>query len=135
MSHGVNASNGDPDEHDDNVEALALAAVVLVRPHAILLLVPVRTSGRVHAAAADVRLAVGGGGRLGRGGNVRLLRVRLGALGLVQGRGRDKMLNNGRVAGELVPRGGGALRRGLGDDGLQDGRLWVFSSAHPFVTN
>lgn len=120
VSIRVNASNGNPDEHDDNVEALALAAVVLVGPHAVLLLVPVGTSGRVHAATADMRLAVGGGGRLGRGGDVRLLGVDLSSLRLVEGRGGDEVLDNGRVARELVPRSRGALRSRLGDDGLQN---------------
>jgi hypothetical protein len=122
-----NGSDGDPDQHDDNVQALGLAAVILESPHAILLLVPVGTGGAVHAASADVGLAVGGRG-FGAGRHVRLLALDLGAAaGLVQGRGGHQVLDDGAVAGELVRRGGGALGSRLGDDGLEhrvnDGRV------------
>ena len=119
LLHELRGSDGDPDQHDDHVQALALATVVLEGPHAVLLLVPVGARGAVHAPAADVRLAVGGG-RLGAGRDVRLLGLGLGAAaGLVQGRRGDEVLDDGAVAGELVGGGGGALGSGLGDDGLQ----------------
>lgn len=113
--------NGNPDEHDNHVEALALAAIELVGPHAVLLLVPVRTSRAVHSSSADVGLAVGGGG-LGAGGNVRLLRLGLGtSAGLVQGGCGDEVLDDGAVASELEGGGSGALGGRLGDDSLQHG--------------
>jgi hypothetical protein len=117
------ASDGDPDEHDDNVQSLALAAIVLVRPHAVLLLIPVGAGRGVHAAAANVRLAVGGSGSLGRGGNVRLLGPCLAALRLVKRRRGDEVLDDRAVACELEARGGRALGSRLGDDGLEDRRL------------
>lgn len=119
----VVASNGDPDEHDDNVKTLALATVVLVRPHAVLLLVPVGTGGRMHATAADVGLAVGGGSCLGRRRDVRLLGAGLAALRLVEGGRGDQVLHDGAVAGELEARGRRALGSRLGDDRLKDRRL------------
>ncbi|KAI6749162.1 hypothetical protein HG531_008109 [Fusarium graminearum] len=94
-------SNGNPDEHDNNVQALALAAVVLEGPHAVLLLVPVGTGSAVHSSSADVRLAVGSGS-FGAGGDVRLLSLCLGAAtGLVQSGCWDEVLHDGAVAGKL----------------------------------
>lgn len=119
----VHNSNGDPDEHDNNVQALALTAVVLEGPHAVLLLVPVGTGSAVHSSSADVRLTIGGSG-FGAGGDVRLLRLGFGAAtGLVQGGCRDEMLHDGTVAGELERRSRSALGSGLGDDSLQHGAL------------
>lgn len=117
------ASDGDPDEHNDNVKALALATVVLVRPHAILLLVPISTGRRVHATAADVGLAVSGSGGLGRRRDVRLLGTRLTALGLVKRRSRDQVLHDGAVARELEAGGRRALGSRLGNYGLENRRL------------
>ena len=51
-------SNLDPHHHDDNIHALAIAALVLVAPHAIRFIVPESTRGAVHAAATHVWLPV-----------------------------------------------------------------------------
>lgn len=111
--------DADPDQHDDDIQALALTAVVLVRPHAVPLLVPVRAGRAVHAASPDMRLALGVGS-LGAHRDVRLLGLDLGAAaGLIQGGRGDKVLYDGAVAGELVLRVG-ALRRGFGDDFFQE---------------
>lgn len=120
-------SQGDPDQHNDHVHALALAPVVLVRPHAIRLLVPESTRRAVHAPAADMGLAVGRGrGRLlgvGAGADARFLARGAGTAGLVElGRG-DEVLDDGAVDSKLE---GGVCATGrgrLGDDGLQDGVL------------
>jgi hypothetical protein len=53
MAEGVHCSVGNPHDADDNVHALGLAALVLVVPDAVLLGVPVCTSGRVHSTATD----------------------------------------------------------------------------------
>lgn len=76
--------DANPDKHNDHVHALALTTVILEGPHAVLLLIPVRTGSAVHAASADVGLAVGGSS-LGARRDVRLLFFGLGAAaGLVQ---------------------------------------------------
>lgn len=117
------ALDANPDEHDDNVEALAFAAVVLIGPHAILLLVPVRARRAVHSSSTDVRLAVGGSG-FGACGNVGLLGLSLGAAaGLVEGGCGNEVLDDGAVAGELERGSGGTRGSRLGNDGLQDGVL------------
>ena len=129
----MNPLNGNPDEHDDHVQALALSAVVLESPHAVLLLVPVSTSGAVHSSSADMGLAVGGSG-LGAGGDVRLLGLGLGAAAsLVQGGCGNEVLDDGAVAGELEGGSVGALRGRFRDDGLQQGVLEV-RLALPFVS-
>lgn len=116
---GRAALNSHPDEHDDNVHALALAAVVLERPHAVLLLVPVRTSGAVHAAAADMRLAVRGRG-LGARRDVRLLLLGVSAGSrLVERRRGHQVLDDGAVACELERGRRRAAGSRLGDDGLE----------------
>lgn len=110
--------DADPYEHNDDIHALALTAIILERPHSVLLLVPKGPGGAVHAASANMGLAVRGS-RLGARGNVRLLALRLGtAAGLVEGRRGYKVLDNGAVAGEFVRGGRGALGGGLGYDGL-----------------
>jgi hypothetical protein len=53
MAEGMHCSIGNPHDADDNVHALGLAALVLVVPDAVLLGVPVCTSGRVHSTATD----------------------------------------------------------------------------------
>jgi hypothetical protein len=94
-------SNGDPDEHNDNVKALALTAIILESPHAVLLLVPVGASGTVHSSSTDMGFAVSGSG-FGAGRNVRLFSLDLGATArLVQGGRRDEVLHDGAVACEL----------------------------------
>lgn len=117
--------DSDPDDAHDDVHALALAAVVLEAPHAVCLLVPEGLGGRVHAPAADVRLAVGAcGSGVIAGGDVGIVGLDVGAaLGLVQGRRGNQVLDNGRVDDELVrgPLGAAAARgRRLGDEGLED---------------
>lgn len=46
-------SNRHPHDANNDIHALLVAALVLEAPHAVLLVVPVRADGRVHAAAAD----------------------------------------------------------------------------------
>lgn len=115
----------DPYQHDHHVEPLRLTAIVLVAPHAIRLLVPVRTRCAVHTSAADVGLAVGGGRCAGRGSLVLGLLGRGacrggGALGLVELRGRDEVLHDRAVDGVLVFGGRGVVGRRLGDDGAEN---------------
>ncbi len=111
--------NRNPDEHNHNVHALALAAVVFERPHAVLLLVPVRARRAVHPAPAHVRLAVRGR-RLGARRDVRLLALAVGPrTRLVERRRRHQVLHNGAVAGKLERRRAGALRGRFRDDGLE----------------
>lgn len=105
---------GNPYQHDHNVHALLLATVILVAPHAVGFLVPIRSRCTVHAAATHVGLAVRGGRRAGRG---RLVLGLLGrgacgsrcALGLVELRGRDQVLDNRAVDGILELGGGGIV--------------------------
>lgn len=119
------ALDSDPDDAHDDVHALALTAIVLEAPHAIRLLVPESLGSRVHAPAADVRLAVGAHGSIVvAGANMGVIGLAVAtALGLVQGRGGDQVLDNGRVDDELV-RGPlaavAAGRRRLGDESLED---------------
>lgn len=110
-------SQGDPDQHDHHIQSLGFAAIVLVAPHAIRLLVPVRTRRAVHTPAADVGLAIGGG-RCAGCGSLALLGLLGGgacrgggALGLVELRGGDEVLDDRAVDGELVLRGGGVVGR------------------------
>jgi len=67
-----------PDDSNDNVHALGLAAIVLEAPEPIVLLVPECLCGRVHAAAAYVGLSVRGCG-VGAGGDVWLVGLGLAA--------------------------------------------------------
>jgi hypothetical protein len=117
----------DPQNHDNNIKALALATVVLVRPHAVRLLVPVRGLGAVHTATAAVRLAVGarGGGLGARGGGRRAVRASsgVGPPRLVKLGRRDEVLHDRAVDGELVGRGTAGGGRRLVDQGLEDGVL------------
>lgn len=81
----------DPDDAQDDVHALALAAVVLEAPHAVRLLVPEGLRGRVHAAAADVGLPIRGRRARRVAARADVWRVGLGvaaALGLVERRRR-----------------------------------------------
>jgi len=48
--------HANPDNGDYYVEAFALAALVLVAPHAVLFVVPVGASSRVHASSASKAL-------------------------------------------------------------------------------
>ena len=116
-------SNLDPHDHDDDVHAFAAAALVLVTPHAVRLVVPEGALGAVHAAAAHVRLPVRR--RRLRRADGPLVRRAARAVRLVQLRRRDQVLHDGAVDGELVRGVGCARRRRLGDEGLQDGVLAV----------
>lgn len=118
-----NCLDADPNEHDDNIHALALTTVVLEGPHAVLLLVPKGPRGAVHAAPANMGFAMAGS-CLGARGDVRLLVFGLGAAAGLAERGRGhQVLDDGAVAGEFVRGRGGALGGRLGDDGLQHGAL------------
>lgn len=101
----------DPNQADDNIHPLAVPAVVLITPHAVPLLVPVGPGGGVHAPPADVRLAVRRDwGALRLNGDALGVGRRRGALGLVEVRGGNEMLDYGGVDGELV--GGVRVFRG-----------------------
>ncbi len=52
----------DPNDADDDVHALALAAVIFEAPHTVCLLVPECLGGGVHASSADMWLSVRSGG-------------------------------------------------------------------------
>lgn len=109
----------DPDDSNDYVHALGLAAVILEAPEAVILLVPEGLGGRVHAAAAYVGLPVSGGG-VGAGGDVRFVGLGLAAaLGLVETGGGHQVLHNGAVDHVLVRRSRARGGR-LCDDALQD---------------
>lgn len=117
-------SDGNPHQHNDDVHALVLATLVLVRPHAVRLLVPVCAASAVHAAAAHVWLAIGGGrgasrvgaGRSGLGG---ALLAGRGTLRLVQLRGGDEVLDDGAVDRKLKGGCSGLVRGRLGDDSAE----------------
>lgn len=101
---------GNPHDVDDNVKALLLATVVLERPHAVFLAVPVGAGGAVHSAAAD----------LGEAGGWFLGGIAIG--GTREGRG---VLDDGAVDGVLERRlvvGAGAR---LADQRLEDGVLFA----------
>lgn len=98
--------DGDPHDVDDDVEALLVAALVLVAPHAVLFVVPVGAGGAVHAAAAD--LGEGRGGVLGRVAVVG---------GPAEGGG---VLDDGAVDGVLERRLVVGARRRLADERLED---------------
>ena len=117
-AHG---SDLDPHDHDDDVHALAVAAFVLVAPHAVRLVVPEGALGAVHAAAAHMRLAVRR--RRLRGADGRVVGRAARAARLVQLRRRDQVLHDSAVDGELVRGVGRARRRGLRDQRLQDSVL------------
>lgn len=102
--------NPNPDNADNNIQALALPAIILVAPHAVPLLIPVRPGGGVHAPPPDVGLPVGRDGALGAILALGLRGRCVGALGLVELRGGNQVLDYGRVDGELV--GGGRLLGG-----------------------
>lgn len=112
----------DPDDADDDVHALALAAVVFEAPHTVRLLVPEGLGGRVHAAPADVRLPVGSG-RVAAvaGADARALLLDFASSpGFVEGRGRDEVLHNGAIDHVLMT---GSLSAGgsrLGYDSSED---------------
>lgn len=107
---GAHPLNPNPDNADNNIQALALPAIILVAPHAVPLLVPVRPGGGVHAPPPDVGLPVGGDGALAAVLALGLRGRGVGALGLVELRGGDQVLDYGRVDGELV--GGGRVLGG-----------------------
>lgn len=124
-------SLSDPDQHDDNVEALALAAVVLVGPHAVALFVPVSALCAVHAPSAHVRLSIGSGcgtrsGRVGSSCAFVLLGrgTGRGTLRFVERGSGDKVLDNRAVHGELEGWSTALFGLGLGYDGLKDIVLW-----------
>jgi len=115
----LRGSNGNPNQHNYNIQPLALTTIVLERPHAILLLVPVRTRSAVHTPPSNMRLAIGSG-RLGAGRDVRLFGLGFGAAaGLVEGGGGNEVLDNGAVASKLEARRRCVLRGGLGDNLLE----------------
>lgn len=112
--------DGYPDEHDDNVQTLALATVILVGPHAVLLFVPVRASRAMHSSSTDMGLAISSSG-FGAGRNVRLLGLSLSAsAGLIEGGRGDEVLDDRAVASKLERGSRGTLRSRLGNNGLQD---------------
>lgn len=118
----------DPYDADDDVHALALAAVVFEAPHAVRLLVPEGLGGRMHATSADVGLPIRGSRRGGVGARADVGFVALGvaaALGLIQSRGRHQVLHDGAIDDVFESwrlRAGGC---GLRDDGSEDGVLLV----------
>lgn len=100
--------NRNPNQHNHNIHTLPFPTIILERPHAILLLIPVRARSAVHPATTNVRLSIRGG-RLRARRHMGLLLLELApAARLVEGRGGDEVLDDGAVAGELV------LRRGAG---------------------
>lgn len=66
----------DPDQHDDHVETLVVAALVFVTPHAVRRLVPVAARSAVHPAPAAGALLLLGRGGCSRRALGRLLRAR-----------------------------------------------------------
>lgn len=98
LQEGRKCLESNPHDVDNNVKALLLAAVVLERPHAVLLAVPVGAGGTVHPAAAD----------LGEAGGLVLGRVAVGGA-----REGGRVLNDGAVdgvlEGRLVVRAGARL--------------------------
>lgn len=91
----------DPHHTNNNIHPLALPALELVAPHPILLVVPVRPAGAVHAAPPD------------------LLRRTVAFLLAFLPRVRQ-VLDDRAVDGELVPAVVVVGRGGLGDERLQD---------------
>lgn len=124
----------DPYDADDDVHALALAAVVFEAPHAVRLLVPEGLGGGMHATSADVGLPVRGGRGGGVGARADVGFVALGVaatLGLVEGRGRHQVLHDSAVDDvlerwRLRARGRG-LRDNGSEDGVDDGRVPTFN--------
>ena len=101
----------DPNDGDDDIHALGLTAVVFEAPEAVGLLIPEGLGRGVHAAPTDMGLAVGGRGAAIAGADMRLVGLSLAsALWLVQGGGRDEMLDDRAIYDELV-------RRALGPGG------------------
>lgn len=106
-------SNANPHDAHHNIHPLLLAALKLIAPHAIALVVPVRAASTVHAPPAHF-LALAG----------LLSFSRVLALGLAAR--LRQVLDNGAVDGELVPAPAGAVfvavfgGCGLGDQRLQD---------------
>jgi hypothetical protein len=116
-------SDTNPDDANHNVQTLILPTFMLVAPHAICLLVPVRPRRAVHASPPNVGLPVcacsfGPGAGSGR----RIIKVRRGAARLVQGRRRDQMLDDSAIDSVLVARLAAGGRR-FGDERAQDGIL------------
>jgi hypothetical protein len=118
--------HANPHDTNHNVHPLALAALVLVAPHAVPLVVPVRARGAVHAPAAHLRRRPLH--------STLLLLLDLPSLGAIVRFGAAavqirQMLDDGRVHREFVSSFVGVLflrfeavgrRRGFGDQGLQD---------------
>jgi hypothetical protein len=88
-------SNRHPHDANNDIHALLVAALVLETPHAVLLVVPVRADGRVHAAAADRH-------------------------GLAAPRHRRQMLDDGAVDGVLEAGLRGRAAAGFADERFQD---------------
>lgn len=92
----------DPDDADNDVHPSLLSLAKLERPHSILSLVPIGTSGTVHSSAACVlfghSLLVGGRGGCRRTGWC-----------------WSEVLDDGRVDSVFISRLAAVWRRGLGN--------------------